>query len=236
MTRIIFIIILFFNIKSFGQIHNDSDTSYNYFFSQLDNSLNKKQKDIIKNLSEDSLRKTGPYKSINLLDSNYIYHQIRYVYYPHEQYEFLILLYHRHLNSKSLELKRHFQYFDSIKNIDQISYENKLNRDSIDGIYIPSNLVDCLIELDKVLTKEQIREITMLTNKDDIYKYHTTWGRMIRNRWQLWGASRLKKYFLDQSNGFMHPDDMSSIILEYYYDWTHGIKDSWRQWEYETKR
>jgi uncharacterized C2H2 Zn-finger protein len=37
----------------------------------------------------------------------------------------------------------------------------------------------------------------------------------MRNNWQLWGGSRLSKYFNDK--GIYHPDDMSGIILDSYH-------------------
>jgi len=37
----------------------------------------------------------------------------------------------------------------------------------------------------------------------------------LRNNWQLWGGSRLSKYF--NNLGIFHPDDMSGIILDSYH-------------------
>jgi hypothetical protein len=43
---------------------------------------------------------------------------------------------------------------------------------------------------------------------------HFSLGLWIRNNWQLWGGSRLSKYF--NKMGIFHPDDMSEIILKSY--------------------
>ena len=59
---------------------------------------------------------------------------------------------------------------------------------------------------------------TPLCDKKETIKLHMSLGMWIRNNWGLWGGSRLQKYLFDISD---HPDGMSSIILEYYYDWLH---------------
>lgn len=46
-------------------------------------------------------------------------------------------------------------------------------------------------------------------------KVHLGFGMWLRNNWQLWGGSRLSKYFNDL--GIFHPDDMSEIILVSYH-------------------
>jgi hypothetical protein len=55
----------------------------------------------------------------------------------------------------------------------------------------------------------------------------------MRNNWGLWSSSRLQKYFTDK--GVMHPDDMSSVILFFYYDWLKGKKETWKEWDKSPK-
>jgi hypothetical protein len=56
----------------------------------------------------------------------------------------------------------------------------------------------------------------------------------MRNNWGLWGGSRLQKYFTEKGVG--HPDEMSSVILFFYWDWLQGNKDSWKKWETNPKQ
>jgi hypothetical protein len=65
-------------------------------------------------------------------------------------------------------------------------------------------------------------------------QYHLGLGMWMRNNWGLWGGSRLYKYFHDK--GVTDPEDMSSIVLFYYYDWLTDKKGSWREWEANPKR
>ena len=74
----------------------------------------------------------------------------------------------------------------------------------------PKNLDDCLIILQKDIP-ENIKE--MLKNGEiTTSSLHHTAGRIMRNKWKLWGDSELEQWF--QSIGIWHPDDMSSIILD----------------------
>jgi len=74
----------------------------------------------------------------------------------------------------------------------------------------PTNLDECIAELEKSLPKELIEK---LKNKEiDPVSLHHSVGRSMRNRWSLWGESELKEWF--KEIGIFHPDDMSGIILD----------------------
>lgn len=79
-------------------------------------------------------------------------------------------------------------------------------------IYIPKDLEDCFRELNKNLRPEDIEKIK--SGEITVSSMHFGLGMGLRNRWELWGGSRLAKYF--NSIGINHPDDMSGIILESY--------------------
>jgi len=55
-------------------------------------------------------------------------------------------------------------------------------------------------------------------NTEDLCKYRATFGYMfgwfLRNKWGLWGGSRLAMHF--NGLGISHPDDMSGIIIDSY--------------------
>ena len=105
----------------------------------------------------------------------------------------------------------------------------RLTLDHIKGVYIPANLGECFVELDKQLPEIDKKEMAAKPNRDGMIIYHHGLGTWIRNNWGLWAGSRLQKYFTDR--GITHPDDMSGVILDYYHDWLTGKKESWKQWE-----
>ena len=77
--------------------------------------------------------------------------------------------------------------------------------------YIPKNLDDCFVELNKILESKEIEYIKNMLEKD-IILLHNDLGRYLRNIWGLWSESRLCEWFNQQ--GVHHADDMSGIILE----------------------
>ena len=93
-------------------------------------------------------------------------------------------------------------------------YKRDIVADSINGFYIPKNLDECPVELDKLIGEEMRNEVR---SADNVIKFHMSLGMWIRNNWGLWSGSRLQIYF--QENGTHHPDEMSSIILSTYKIW-----------------
>lgn len=105
----------------------------------------------------------------------------------------------------------------------------RLTAESINGVYIPKDLGECFAELDKLLPEVDRNEMKALPSRDGMIQYHMGLGMWMRNNWGLWGGSRLQKYFTDR--GVRHPDNMSGVILYYYYDWLNGKKEAWKDWE-----
>jgi hypothetical protein len=215
-----------------------SPTTLQEMFSQMDQVLSPSRLKSIKELSEDSIRRTNRYTSdltdpYNYYNSSKLITDLEEKGLSHEdKYYLIIISYHRYLNKRDWKLDEQFRYYDSLRTERIKLYETAILRDSVDGKYIPANLEDCFLELDKILSdssKNFIRE-------KGTRRLHMTLGMYLRNRWQLWGAARLKKYFLDLSWGFMHPDSMSTVILTYYEKWLNGDRNAWREWEKEQKK
>jgi hypothetical protein len=84
-----------------------------------------------------------------------------------------------------------------------------------DGVYIPKNLADSFIELDRMLTSE-FKEHIKTHPKNDMILYHLGLGMWLRNNWGLWVNSRLAQYF--KTICVYHPDHMSGVLLYEYWD------------------
>jgi hypothetical protein len=92
----------------------------------------------------------------------------------------------------------------------------RFTTDSLRGYYIPQNLDDAINSLDGIYSDSTKIEIIKLTEEEFIYgNYRPGIGLWMRNNWQLWGGSRLSKYFRD--NKINHPESMSVVILKSYY-------------------
>lgn len=109
------------------------------------------------------------------------------------------------------------------------AYKKRIIADSINGLYIPKNLEECFLELNKLLKTKDIETIKKLEDRDKTILYHHGFGTWLRNNWGLWNGSRLQIYFIKK--GITHPDGMSVTILKYYYDWLNGQHENWKAFE-----
>ncbi len=112
---------------------------------------------------------------------------------------------------------------------ERVAYKKRIVADSLNGLYIPKNLEECFIELNKLLKPKDVEAIKNLKDRNETILYHHGFGTWLRNNWGLWGGSRLQQYLIKK--GIDHPDSMSAIILEYYYDWLNGQNDKWKEFE-----
>ena len=111
----------------------------------------------------------------------------------------------------------------------QAAYQRRLVADSIDGIYIPRNLEESFHFLDTMLHAETISLIRSLPDRKAMSEFHFVLGMWLRNNWGFWAGSRFQQYFVQR--GVEHPDNMSGILLEYYYDYLHGNHQGWRTFD-----
>ena len=145
-----------------------------------------------------------------------------------EIYGSILISYHRHLNNKEIKLEEQIEKYKSIQQEEYNEYLQKTQQDSIAGIYIPINLKDCFVQLDKLLSESDKNEIKTLENRQETIKYHHGLGTWLRNNWGLWGGSKIQEYLL--AKGLKHPDEMSALILEFYYDWLNDKNEEWENW------
>jgi len=100
--------------------------------------------------------------------------------------------------------------------------------DTVPQIYIPTDLPDCIRQLDSMLSPEDKAYIQSGRS------VHFSLGMWMRNNWGLWRGSRLQTYFTD--NGIHHPDDMSGVILDCYVKHLRGEKVKYKRMLREAHR
>jgi len=100
------------------------------------------------------------------------------------------------------------------------AYLENIKKDSIDGVYIPTDLNDCFKQIDSFWADSIKTKVRKMTENEFTANAHFGIGMWMRNNWRLWGGSRLSKYFNDI--GVFHPDDMSGIILTSYHRYLLG--------------
>jgi hypothetical protein len=109
------------------------------------------------------------------------------------------------------------------------AYERRVVADSNNGHYIPKNHEECYLEMNKLLKQKEIDAIKNLKSRSETIMYHHGFGTWLRNNWGLWSGSRLQRYLINK--GINHPDSMSALILEYYYDWLNNENDGWQEFQ-----
>jgi len=129
--------------------------------------------------------------------------------------EVLLYALKQHLINEEINEKEILKKFiESQKKLEQKD-KIKFVTDSINGIYIPKDLDDCFKEINSFWNDSTKVQIKNWEEGEFTGNTHMGFGMWMRNNWQLWGGSRLSKYFNDI--GIHHPDDMSGIILVSYH-------------------
>ena len=84
----------------------------------------------------------------------------------------------------------------------------------------PESIEQSLEYLDLMFDDTSKYTFTVLPEDIATSRLHRGFGMWMRNNWGLWGSSRLKEELID--SGFVHPDDMSSILLKAYHRKLNG--------------
>ena len=146
-------------------------------------------------------------------------------------YRYILILY-------NIDLKHNPMYVKTSTDDKQVkwvsSYYALVDADTIKGVYIPKNIEDCFLTLNRILDMETIETIKSLPHRDSTNHLHFSLGMYLRNNWGLWGGSRLSHYF--ETRGVQHPDSMSGLIIEYYYDWLNNRNEDWMEFDKNIKR
>jgi hypothetical protein len=208
-------------------------------FELLDQTMSENEIQLIKDLQEDSIyyHKKFNYRADffhawKLYGGSILteYFNKKGLHGSYEIYNTILVSYHRYLNNREIKLDDQINKYKLKQEEEKKVHEQKLQKDTINGVYIPKNLEDCFIQLDKLLSDEDKQYIKQLKDRKETIELHFGLGTWIRNNWGVWGGSRLQKYMLDREN-VGHPDGMSAIILEFYYDWLNGKNDEWRKFD-----
>jgi len=227
--------LLILTLRCFGQ--TDSISEKGFYIpkniiecnQQLDKTLGKKAKDKLKKVDENRLDKVNGFFVISEwfdTDSTRLANYFKdYSIIDWEERDLLIILsYHRQLNGKSFDINYETQKLnhkrDSVNLLREAEYKVNIKADSIDGVFIPTNLNSCFVQLDKLLNDTLKQNIKSKKTEIDLAEYHFGLGLWMRNNWGLWGGSRLQVYF--QNKNVKHPDNMSGLILVAYNKYLNG--------------
>jgi len=229
---IISIVLLFLITKLNGQIFSKTPKNISQAIERLDKNLNDATKERLTNIDSDSLLLF--YKDsddeFDVMDDWFYkwtrrsttkdarlgkYYKKKGLKIPNDMIEVVLRTYQGKLAIGRVnhdEILKPFQIKQQNHN-----KEDKVRfiTDTLRGVYIPENLEDCFETLDKIYSDSIKTEIAKLSEDEYSSGNHLFGiGVWMRNNWQLWGGSRLSKYF--NQIGIYHSDDMSGIIMDSY--------------------
>ena len=122
-----------------------------------------------------------------------------------EIYETILISYHRYLNQLPIDLDGQIKKYQKKQEAEYKEYIIRTEKDSINSIYIPKNIEDCFLTLNKILSQSDIDTIKLLPNREETIRYHLGLGMWLRNNWVTLGMDLdCKKYFNDRDVN--HPD------------------------------
>lgn len=90
-------------------------------------------------------------------------------------------------------------------------YQERIKKDKLDGVYIPKNLDDALLQLDKLSSPESRVKYKSIPEDSLCAIMHNRLGEWIILNWGFYGGSRLSHYL--KSAGVTYPDDMADFLL-----------------------
>jgi hypothetical protein len=99
-------------------------------------------------------------------------------------------------------------------------YRERITKDKLYGVYIPKNLADAMVQLDKNISAESQAVIKAIPEDSVVDRLHNRLGRWMINNWGFYEGSRLSHYL--RSAGVTYPDDMADLLILAYHRHLNG--------------
>ena len=94
-------------------------------------------------------------------------------------------------------------------------YDWRLRQETLYGSYIPKDMNEVLLELNKKIDSKSKAKFAALSEQEAATKLFFSLGRWMTHNWSLFEGSRLSKYMQDL--GIHHPDDMVRFFIIVYH-------------------
>ncbi|MCW5924338.1 MAG: hypothetical protein KIS77_18590 [Saprospiraceae bacterium] len=99
-------------------------------------------------------------------------------------------------------------------------YQERIKKDKLNGVYIPKNLDDAMLQLDKNISPESQAKIKAIPEDSVCALLHNRLGQWMILNWGFYGGSRLSHYL--RSAGVTFPDDMADLLILAYHRKLNG--------------
>lgn len=94
-------------------------------------------------------------------------------------------------------------------------YQENIRKEMLNGVYIPKNLDDAMLELDKRVSPESREKFKSIPEDSVCMVMHHRLGQWMILNWGFYGGSRLSHYL--RSAGVTFPDDMADFLILAYH-------------------
>lgn len=95
------------------------------------------------------------------------------------------------------------------------AYQRRIRQEVLHGVYIPKDLADAFIQLNKLTDAESKKSFLSLPEDAAAAKLHFSFGRWIIHNWGFYEGSRFSNYI--NRVGLFHPDDMARFVIVTYH-------------------
>jgi len=94
----------------------------------------------------------------------------------------------------------------------QRNYERRIRQEQLNGVYIPQDLTDAFVSLNRLIDEESKARFKAVSEEEAATKLHFSFGRWMILNWGFYEGSRLSHY-IRENLGIHHPDDMARFII-----------------------
>jgi hypothetical protein len=103
------------------------------------------------------------------------------------------------------------------ENLDEYekTYQWRIRQDVLYGVYIPADLAEAFIELNRKIDADSKERFKSLPEEEAADRLFFSLGRWIIHNWGFYGGSRLSHYL--REIGIYHPEDMARFIIITYH-------------------
>lgn len=95
------------------------------------------------------------------------------------------------------------------------TYKWRIRQDYLYGVYIPKDLGDAFIQLNKLIDADSKKDFMSLPEEQAADILFFSFGRWITHNWGFYGGSRLSEFL--RGVGIYHPEDMARFVIITYH-------------------
>lgn len=101
-------------------------------------------------------------------------------------------------------------------------YQKRIKQERIHGVYIPKDMADAFVQLNKLIDKTSQAKFQSMPEADAAKKLQYSFGRWLIHNWGFYGGSRYSHYI--KSLGIHHPEEMASFTMTMYHRYLNKKK------------